>query len=180
MYNMQSGIRRKSYKIGPRPPEAASRLSMTGNERPVNGLETDSLNKLVIASTADGTINVSASPSSCPCVLNTYLLQFFDFHTEVLLQTLVLPSTCSSILLQRDSGLLAVICDDLVVRLVDIETRRIVREFNGFKGNILDMVKAFLFSSVAHSDVVPFIRLDLLTGFPMAHHNFIGFCHSDL
>ncbi|KAL5511171.1 UTP21 [Sanghuangporus vaninii] len=121
MYNMQSGIRRKSYKIGPRPPEVASRLSVTGNERPVNGLETDSLNKLLIASTADGTVN------------------FFDFHTEALLHTLVMPCTCSSLLLQRDSSLLAVICDDLVVRLVDIETRRIVREFSGFKGNVLDM-----------------------------------------
>lgn len=41
--------------------------------------------------------------------------------------------------LQRDSGLLAVTCDDLV-RLVDIETRRIVREFGGFSGRVLDLV----------------------------------------
>lgn len=42
--------------------------------------------------------------------------------------------------LQRDSGLLAVTCDDFVVRLVDIETRRIVREFGGFSGRVLDFV----------------------------------------
>ncbi len=65
--------------------------------------------------------------------------QFFDFHTTTLLQTVVLPSTCSAIYLQRDSGLLAVICDDLVVRLVDIESRRIVREMMGFGGNVLDV-----------------------------------------
>lgn len=44
-----------------------------------------------------------------------------------------------TITLHRDSGLLAVVCDDLVVRLVDIETRRIVRELGGFRGRILDV-----------------------------------------
>lgn len=42
--------------------------------------------------------------------------------------------------LHRDSGLLAVTCDDLVIRLVDVESRRIVRELRGFKGRILDVV----------------------------------------
>lgn len=59
MYNMQSGIRRKSYTIGSPPPEVGSRLHMSSNERSVNGLASDSLNKLVVASTSDGTINVS-------------------------------------------------------------------------------------------------------------------------
>lgn len=31
-------------------------------------------------------------------------------------------------------------CDDLVIRLVDVESRRIVRELRGFKGRILDVV----------------------------------------
>lgn len=53
---------------------------------------------------------------------------------------MVLPSTAVSILLQRDSGLLAVVCDDVVVRIIDIETRRIVRELTGFHGRILDIV----------------------------------------
>jgi U3 small nucleolar RNA-associated protein 21 len=51
-----------------------------------------------------------------------------------------MPATIVSITLQRDSGLLAVTCDDLVVRLVDIETHRIVREFGGFGGRVLDVV----------------------------------------
>jgi U3 small nucleolar RNA-associated protein 21 len=72
--------------------------------------------------------------------LNEYFCpQFFDFHTQSLLHTLILPSSCSSITLQRDSGLLAITCDDLVVRLVDIETYRIVREMYGFSGNVLDL-----------------------------------------
>lgn len=52
----------------------------------------------------------------------------------------MLPSAAVSITLHRDSGLLAVICDDLIVRIVDIETRRIVRELGGFRGRILDLV----------------------------------------
>lgn len=32
-------------------------------------------------------------------------------------------------------------CDDLTVRLIDIETKRVVREFVGFKGRIVDIVR---------------------------------------
>lgn len=66
--------------------------------------------------------------------------QFFDFHTAKLDCTLILPSAAVSITLHRDSGLLAVICDDLVVRVVDIETRKVVRELGGFRGRVLDLV----------------------------------------
>ncbi|KAG5635440.1 hypothetical protein H0H81_011247 [Sphagnurus paluster] len=34
---------------------------------------------------------------------------------------------------------LAVVCDDMVVRIIDIETQRIVRELGGFRGRILDI-----------------------------------------
>lgn len=54
---------------------------------------------------------------------------------------MILPSTATQVLLQRDSNLLAVTCDDLVVRIVDIETHRIVRELSGFRGRILDIVR---------------------------------------
>ena len=67
-------------------------------------------------------------------------MQFFDFQTTKLENTLILPSTAVSILLHRDSGLLAVVCDDMVVRVVDIETRRVVRELGGFRGRVLDIV----------------------------------------
>ena len=46
--------------------------------------------------------------------------------------------------MHRDSGLLGVVCDDMVVRVVDIETRRIVRELGGFKGRVLDIVSLSL------------------------------------
>ena len=76
--------------------------------------------------------------------LLTEPFQFFDFHTAELKHTLVLPSSAVSITLHRDSGLLAVICDDLVVRIVDIETRRIVRELGGFRSRVLDVVGLLL------------------------------------
>lgn len=64
-----------------------------------------------------------------------------------LAQSIGMPSSAgvTSILLQRDNGLLAVTCDDLVLRIVDIETARIVRELSGFKGRILDVVRFLLF-----------------------------------
>ncbi|KAH9843207.1 Utp21-domain-containing protein [Rhodofomes roseus] len=129
MYNMQSGILRKTFSVGACPPEAASRPSPSSTttskkksqERCMTGLATDALNSVVIASTLDGTVN------------------FFDFHTAKLEKTLVLPCSALSIALHRDSGLLAVVCDDRVVRLVDIETRIVVRELRGHRGRVLDL-----------------------------------------
>ena len=63
MWNMQSGIRRKTFSIGSCPPEVALRTRTAEKERVINGLATDSLNKLVIASTYDGTINVRKKTS---------------------------------------------------------------------------------------------------------------------
>jgi hypothetical protein len=91
-------------------------------------------------------------------VTDAAVIQFFDFQTTKLEYTLVLPSTAPSILLHRDSGLLAIICDDMVVRIVDIETRRIVRELTGFQSRALDIVSyvTALYTKISH------IHLDLL------------------
>ncbi len=62
--------------------------------------------------------------------------------------------------LQRDSGLLAITCDDLVVRLLDIETCRIVREFGGFGGRVLDLVG--LLVSAYCSGLIPTAHIDFL------------------
>lgn len=146
MYNIQSGILRRTFDIGPCPSNVPSRFRPTANgkrkeERCITGLASDALDRVLVASTLDGTINV-CSPFTCAFMVTTdvYERQFFDFHTAALEHTLVLPSAAVSITLHRDSGLLAVICDDLVVRIVDIETRRIVRELGGFRGRILDLV----------------------------------------
>ncbi|KDQ12262.1 hypothetical protein BOTBODRAFT_189275 [Botryobasidium botryosum FD-172 SS1] len=120
MWNMQSGIQRKTFDVGP-VPLSLKHGTFATKERSVTGLATDALNRVLIASTLDGTLN------------------FFDFHSTKLDHVLILPSPAVQIVLQRDSGLLAVLCDDLCVRIVDIETQRIVREMNGFRGRILDV-----------------------------------------
>jgi len=130
MWNMQSGIRRRTFRLPAAPPEVTNRVhnSTVGGkakERSVTGLATDPLNRWLVACTLDGTVN------------------FFDFRTAEVEATLILPSTAVSMVLQRDSGLIAVVCDDLVVRVVDLETRKVVREMGGFRGRILDVVRTF-------------------------------------
>lgn len=87
----------------------------------------------------------------------------------------MLPSTATFILLHRDSGLLAVICDDLVVRIVDIETRRVVRELKGFHGRILDVVCGSALGSNSINSLRN--RVDFLPRLPLADHSIIGLHH---
>jgi U3 small nucleolar RNA-associated protein 21 len=64
MWNMQSGLKRKKFDAGPCPPGVSSRFNIRAVSkkqtecRSVTGLATDALNRLAIASTLDGTINV--------------------------------------------------------------------------------------------------------------------------
>jgi U3 small nucleolar RNA-associated protein 21 len=67
MWNVQSGIRRKTFDVGPVPNEADWRWKEKARGRGISGLVTDSLNKWLVAGTVDGTLNVSriqCSPSS--------------------------------------------------------------------------------------------------------------------
>ena len=90
------------------------------------------------------------------------VIQFFDFQTTKLEHTLVLPSSAPSILLHRDNGLLAIICDDMVVRIVDIETRRIVRELAGFQSRVLDIV-SHCYGSIQKTTLHTNTRTDFLS-----------------
>ena len=62
MWNMQSGIRRRTFQLGPCPPDVANRIHGTNSEkqkeRAVTGLATDPLNTTLVACTMDGTVNV--------------------------------------------------------------------------------------------------------------------------
>ncbi|KAL7423168.1 rRNA-processing protein utp21 [Cryptotrichosporon argae] len=132
MWNMQSGRERKSYGItgdrrGDSRPGIIERAKPKKKDRDVRkqvtaitGIATDALNTIVVASTLEGN------------------LYFFDFATTERQHVLALDSSITAIDLQRDSNLLAVVCDDLAVRLIDIETRRVVRVLGGFKGRVLD------------------------------------------
>ena len=129
MWNLQSGQERKTFQVNGVP----APVSVMGKGKKgkvvkgkksgsaITGLCTDALNNVLIASILDGS------------------LSFFDFFTTNLEHTMKLPANITSIELHRDSGLLAVVCDDLIIRVLDVETRRIVRELSGPRRPILDM-----------------------------------------
>lgn len=87
----------------------------------VYGVATDLLNTTVVTADASG------------------LVLFWDFQTQEPKSSLQLPATVSSIVISRDSGLVAVACDDFVIRVLDIATRRQVRTFTGHTNRITDM-----------------------------------------
>lgn len=116
-WNMQSGIQRRSYDLA-----AAASSTATAALTPT-GLVTDALNRYVVVGTQIGQ------------------LHFFDFKSCALLHSVRLPAGILALVLQRDSGLLAVVGEDMVVRVLDMETRRIVRELSAFRGRILDVVR---------------------------------------
>lgn len=59
MWNMQSGIKRKTFNIGPAPSEIASRgFGTKRKDRTIVGLATDTLDRVVVVCTLDGTLNV--------------------------------------------------------------------------------------------------------------------------
>ena len=135
MYNMQSYAHRRTFDTRPLDPtgpakakefpagskKAQALLNARVKGSAVTGVATDALNRCVIISTMDGK------------------LSWYDFtSTELLHRTTISASGISSIQLHRDSNLLLVVSDDLLLRLVDVETRRVVREFVGFRGRILD------------------------------------------
>ncbi|SJX64478.1 related to UTP21-U3 snoRNP protein [Sporisorium reilianum f. sp. reilianum] len=135
VYNMQSYAHRRTFDTRPLDPmgpakakefpagskKAQTILNARVKGSAVTGVATDALNRFVVISTMDGK------------------LSWYDFtSTELLHRISISTSGISSIQLHRDSNLLLVVSDDLVLRLVDIETRRVVREFVGFCGRILD------------------------------------------
>jgi U3 small nucleolar RNA-associated protein 21 len=65
MWNMQSGIKRRTFKLGVCPPEGANRIhsnnSENEKERSVVGIAVDPLNVTVVLCTMDGTVNVRSS-----------------------------------------------------------------------------------------------------------------------
>ncbi|KAF9923847.1 hypothetical protein FBU30_006106 [Linnemannia zychae] len=108
MFNMQSGIYRRSYVED-------------GHKKSVTGLQSDRLNRTLISGSLDG------------------LLKLWDIKTGKCEHTMNMPSPITHLLLFAENNHLAVICDDLCIRIVDVENRRIVREFWGHSNRITDM-----------------------------------------
>ena len=77
MWNMQSGLKRRSFALGECPSEVEHRLgnmSSQRGKRVVTGLASDALNRMLVAGTLDGTINVIFLSSSFPYLMTSSVL----------------------------------------------------------------------------------------------------------
>src|SRR5437879_6595359 len=67
-----------------------------------------------------------------------------DFNKTKVLDTIDIKSPITLLRFQKKNELLAISSDDLCIRVIDVDTRKIVREFWGHKNRITDLVKTFL------------------------------------
>jgi U3 small nucleolar RNA-associated protein 21 len=132
MFNLQSGLYRQSF-----PPKqtagqakklkqqqtlsgegAQSRAQHTGR---ITGIAVDNVNKTVVSSGLDGAI------------------MFWDFLTGKCVDSVLTePAAATALDYNPVSGLISLACDDLCIRIIDIDTRRTVRELWGCVGQIYD------------------------------------------
>ena len=143
-FNLQSGIQRQKFP-SPLTPGQARKLKMSHaasndasaigfgemrkyalgegrHKKSVTGLMIDGLNKTLMSCGLDGKI------------------KFWDFHTGLLQDEIDWFPMSSIIASQyhRPSDLVALSCDDLSIRVVDTETKKLVRELWGCLGQISD------------------------------------------
>jgi len=110
-YNMQSGIRRATF----------GKTGKMGHKGSVRGVAVDLANFMMISSSADKTI------------------KFWNFKNEQLIDTINCNCPVTKSKLHRESSLLAVSFDDYSIELYDIDTKRMVRQFNGHSNVITDI-----------------------------------------
>ncbi|EWC44732.1 hypothetical protein DRE_06510 [Drechslerella stenobrocha 248] len=129
MYNLQSGIHRARFPARATKAQIAARKNGEGSRAgwkhagAVTGLAVDSINKVLVSCGLDG------------------FLKFWEFQTGLLQQQISFTerTACTALRVHRSSGLIAISCDDLGIRVVDIETRKVVRELWGCGGRISDL-----------------------------------------
>jgi len=143
MYNLQSGLHRQRYPAKLSPAQARKikmqALQTTGSasdppratpfppglgkhKKAVTGMVVDSLNRNVISCSLDGRI------------------KFWDFNTGALVDELDWHPLASitGMRYHPSNDLIALSCDDLSLRIVDIATKRTIRELWGCQGGIND------------------------------------------
>jgi U3 small nucleolar RNA-associated protein 21 len=132
MFNLQSGIHRQRFPLKPTAGQAKrlrqqqlvrgkdSQVSPQHTNR-ITGIAVDNVNKTVISCGLDGAI------------------MFWDFLTGKCIDAIDIESAAATALnYNAVSGLISLACDDLCIRIIDIETRRTVRELWGCVGQISD------------------------------------------
>jgi U3 small nucleolar RNA-associated protein 21 len=110
-YNMQSGAHRGTFWA-----EAPA-----GHAAPIHGLAMTALNDELVSASFDGTVKV------------------WSFEERRLLHSFDVGAPVNQIVLNRDNNLLAATADDLKLRLFDLSSRRLVREFDGHSNRITDV-----------------------------------------
>ena len=119
-YNMQSGIHRGAYcrKYGP----VASGTSIHAHDGAILGLASDSCNRYVVSAGLDKTLRV------------------WDFSGKRKLRgEIPTGSSVSKFAHHPSTALVAAACDDLVIRIYDVEALRLVRRFKGHTDRVTDM-----------------------------------------
>ncbi len=131
MYNLQSGIHRRKFppKLSPVDIKQLrlhqlrndTELADRGHHGSVSGIAVDALNQSMVSCSLDGSI------------------RFWDFATGLQTHQLIAASYAPTALrYNASSGLLSLACDDLCIRVLDVETKKIVRELWGCRGQIYD------------------------------------------
>ncbi|CAG8248445.1 unnamed protein product [Penicillium salamii] len=129
MYNMQSGQHRQSFPA--RLPASRSKINAlataTGSSKhtkAVTGLMVDSLNRTVVSCGLDGKVKFWD-------LLSGKFIDELDWN----------PMTAiTGLRYNKASELVAFSCDDLSIRVIDLETRKLVREFWGCVGQVNDFI----------------------------------------
>jgi len=141
MFNLQSGIQRQRFPSALTPAQAKKLKAMpfdnecdttTGNrkfgpgegkhKKTITGLMVDGLNRTLISCSLDGK------------------LKFWDFQSGHLQSEIDWSpmTTITASQYHRPSDLIALSCDDLSIRVIDTETKKLVRELWGCMGQISD------------------------------------------
>ncbi len=131
MFNLQSGVHRQRYPPRLTPAQlkqfkqqAQSEENVSvpqGHRDSITGIVVDNLNRTMVSTSLDGSII------------------FWEFSTGKILERRIDTDAIPTATRYNPvSGLLALSCDDLCIRILDIETRKIVRELWGCVGSIYD------------------------------------------
>ncbi|CAG8530923.1 7158_t:CDS:2, partial [Racocetra fulgida] len=66
-------------------------------------------------------------------------IKIWDFNTAKVKSTIEIESPISVLRFHTENDLLAVVSDDLCIRVIDVETNKVIREFWGHKNRITDL-----------------------------------------
>lgn len=121
LFNLQSGVYRRSFLPPRSPSSSSSREEEWAKVASVTGIAVDAANHQLISGSLDGQVRI------------------WDFTRGTLTTTLDMTTPVTGLALHRENDLAAVMCDDLSVRVIDVQTHRVSRIFRGHTHRLTDM-----------------------------------------